>query len=116
MASVKTSVGRDLHSGSFVTGRSVATLDRGMVLIKVGKATKLAVRPEDKTTVLLQKAARALNKPGIETSVIFRGPNPQKIFSYSVDPRDLTRVVQKASDGTREFGRLVDGKFRAIKS
>ncbi|KIQ28514.1 hypothetical protein RT97_20825 [Variovorax paradoxus] len=99
-----------------VQGRPVATLGRGMTLIKTGKAPRPAVRPEDNTTVLLKKAARALNKPGIDRSVVFHGPNAARIFAYYADPQDPTRVVREAADGTKVTGSLVDGKFRASKA
>ncbi|MGJ7511575.1 hypothetical protein [Variovorax sp. GT1P44] len=87
-----------------------------MALVKVGKSVKTPVRPEDETTVLVQKAARALNKPGIDRSVVFRGPNAAKIYSYAAYSKDPTKVVREAADGTRVIGRLVDGKFRAEKA
>jgi hypothetical protein len=116
MARARNETARNAATGELVQGRSVATLGRGLALVKVGRAAKVVVRPEDKTTVLVKKAARALNKPGIDKSVVFRGPNAEKIFSYSVYPKDPTKVIRKASDGTRAIGRLVDGRFRAIKA
>ena len=102
-------------SGALVQARSVAALGRGMALVKIGKPSKPPVRPGDETTAMVRKAALALNKPGISASAIFRGPRPEKIFSYSVFPRDPSKVVRVASDGTQTIGRLVSGKFRAIK-
>ena len=116
MTKEKTSVVRDTSTGAFVQGRSVATLGRGLALVKVGRAAKVTVRPEDRTTVLVKKAARALSKPGIDKSVVFRGPNAEKIFSYSVYPQDPTKVIRKAADGTRDIGLLIDGRFRVVKA
>ncbi|MFH0133023.1 hypothetical protein ACGLHS_22635 [Variovorax sp. VaC1] len=107
---------RDSAKGQLVQGRSVATLGRGMELVKVGKAPRPVVRPEDNTTVLLKKAARALNKPGIDRADVFRGPNAAKIFAYYAYPQDPTRVVREAADGTKVIGRLVEGRFRASKA
>lgn len=107
---------RNDTAGRLVQGRSVATLGSGMALVKIGKTAKGAVRPEDETTVLVKKAARALNKPGIDRSVVFQGPNAAKIFSYSVYPQDTTKVIRESANGARVVGRLVDGKFRAIKA
>ncbi|OYU30955.1 MAG: hypothetical protein CFE39_10665 [Comamonadaceae bacterium PBBC2] len=103
-------------TGQVVQGRSVASLGRGMALVKIGRTPKQAMRPEDKTTVLVMKAARALNEPGIDRSVVFQGPNAAKIFSYSVYPQDTTKVIRESSDGARVLGRLVDGKFKAVKA
>jgi hypothetical protein len=115
MAREKT-VARESTAAQLVQGRPVATLGRGMTLIKTGKTPRPAVRPEDNTTVLLKKAARALNKPGIDRSVVFHGPNAARIFAYYADPQDPTRVVREAADGTKVTGSLVDGKFRASKA
>lgn len=116
MATAKKTVVRDATVGDIVQGRSVVTLGRGLALVRVGKAAKVTVRREDTTTVLVQKVARALSRPGIDSAVVFRGPNAAKIFSYAVDPQDPTKVVRKAADGSRTTGRLVDGKFRAVKA
>lgn len=115
MAQAKTTA-RESSKGQLVQGRSVATLGRGMELVKVGKAPRAVVRPEDNTTVLLKKAARALNKPGIDRAVVFRGPNAAKIFAYYAYPQDPTQVVREAADGTKVVGRLVEGRFRASKA
>jgi hypothetical protein len=115
MAREKT-VARESTAAQLVQGRPVATLGRGMTLIKTGKTPRPVVRPEDNTTALLKKAARALNKPGIDRSVVFHGPNAARIFAYYADPQDPTRVVREAADGTKVTGSLVDGKFRASKA
>ena len=109
-STVRKSVARPL-----VEGRPVATLGRGMTLVKVGKAPRPVVRPEDSTTVLVKKAARALNRPGIARSDVFRGPDAAKVFAYSVYPQDPTQVIREAADGTKVVGRLVDGRFRASR-
>jgi hypothetical protein len=102
--------------GQFVRGRSVATLGQGMALVKIGKSVKKAVRPEECAGVLVKKALRALSKPGIERSAIFCGPNPAKVFACSIYPLDTTKFIREAADGTRVLGRVVNGKFRAIKA
>lgn len=116
MARAKHSAGHDAANGEMVRGRAVATLGRGLALVKVGRSAPAAVRPGDETTVLLKKAARALTRPGIDSSAVFRGPNAAGVYSYSVYPQDPTKVIRKAADGSRAIGRLVDGKFRASKS
>jgi hypothetical protein len=80
------------------------------------RASKIFVRTEDKTTVLIQKTARALSRPGIDKAVVFRGPNAPNVFSYSVYTPDPTKVIREAADGSRAIGRLVDGKFRIVNT
>lgn len=113
MAKVKTVAVHIPSVGLLVQGRSVATLGQGMALVKIGKSASAVVRPEDSTTVLLKKAARALSKPGIDKSVVFRGPGAARIYAYSVDPKDPTKLIRKAANGERTVGRLVGGSFRA---
>ncbi|WP_432728770.1 hypothetical protein [Variovorax sp. W6] len=115
MAREKTTA-RESSIGQLVQGRPVAVLGRGMALVKVGKAPRPEVRPEDNTTVLLKKAARALGKPGIDRSVVFRGPNAAKVYAYSAYPPDPSKIVREAADGTKVIGRMVDGRFRASKA
>jgi len=86
------------------------------VLVPIGDSKKAAVRPADKAAVLVGKAARALRKPGIDKTVVFRGAKPEKIFAYSVYPGDTSRVIRESVDGKRSVGRLgTDGRFRASR-
>lgn len=64
---------------------------------------------------LLQKAAKALSKPGIPRSAVFGDGTNKRLFSYSIDSEDPTRLVRIAFDGTRRVGKLVNGKFQPIK-
>lgn len=116
MARAKNAATRDASTTQLVQGRSVATLGRGLALVKVGKAARVPVRPEDETTVLVKKAAQALDKPGIAADDVFKGPDAQKIFAYAAYPQDPSKIVRKASDGSFVIGHLVDGKFRALKA
>jgi len=113
--SQKQSSGRTPKAGGMVTGRSVVVLGRGMELVKVGRSSKPTVRRGDNATALVQKVAKALKKPGIDKSVVFRGPNPEKVYAYSAYPQDPTRIVRISSNGTRVVGRMVSGKFRPSK-
>ncbi len=98
---------------TLVSGQPVTTLSNGFVLIKTS-----AHRPIPKSQEphhLLQKAARALSKPGIDRSAVFGDGTNKRLFSYSVDIEDPTRFVRVSFDGTRRIGRLVNGKFQLIK-
>ncbi|MCC8362484.1 hypothetical protein LK996_05280 [Lysobacter sp. A6] len=91
----------------------MAKLGPGVQLVKVGRTAKPEVRKADTTTVLVRKLAKALSKPGIDRSVVFSGPDPSKVYAFSVYPSDPTLIVRESFDGTRVVGRFVDGKFRA---
>lgn len=106
---------KPVKKNAMVQGRRLAALGGGVVLIRVGSAKKKpATRPGDEATVLVNKAGRALKKPGIDKQVVFRGE--AGIFSYSVYPNDPSKVVRETVDGTRTIGSLVGGRFRATKA
>jgi hypothetical protein len=107
---------RDAGTEGFVQGEALATLGRGIALVKVAKTTRPRVRPEDNTTALVKKAARALSKPGIESAAVFRGPDAAKVYAYSVYAKDPTKVIREDASGERVIGRLVDGRFRPLKA
>ena len=86
-----------------------------MALVKIGNSQRPGVRPEYKTNVLIHKAANALGKPGIRKSDVFGDASSAKVFAYSVNPKDTSTIIRESSDGTRVFGRMVAGKFRAKK-
>jgi hypothetical protein len=60
---------------------------------------------------ILNRAGQVLSKPGISRGVVFRS---DKVYAYSIDPKNVTRVLRESSDGTKVSGKVVDGKFRAI--
>ena len=92
-----------------LTGVSVAVVE-GFALVRTDRIKPAAVRRADRATVLVAKAARALTKPGIDKQVVFKG-NQSRIFSYSTDPADPSKLVREAADGTKRVGRLVGEKF-----
>ncbi len=95
-------------------GKSM-TVGDDLVLVRTAQPKKrvASTRAADRATVLVHKVANALQKPGILKSAVFRGSNSTKIFAYSVDPTDPSRVIREAADGTRRVGRLgADGKFK----
>lgn len=90
-------------------------MDREIVLLRVGRGMRLlkSTKPSDSAEVMVPKLGKALRKPGISKQAVFRGRTPERIFAYSVLPRDVTKIVREAADGTRTVGRVVGGKFRA---
>ena len=98
---------------ALVSGQAVASLSNGFVLIKTSAHRDIPNSKEPHH--LLQKAAKALSKPGIPRSAVFGDGTNKRLFSYSLDSEDPTRLVRVAFDGTRRVGRLVNGKFQPIK-
>jgi hypothetical protein len=77
-------------------GKRLPTLDKELAIVRTGspKSGRMATRRSD------------------QAEVIFQGRVTGKIFAYSVDPSDATRIVREARDGTRRIGRVVGGKFK----
>lgn len=102
-----------------VTGQAVATLGAHFVLVRVGGKAggqKQEVRPGDTASVLVTKAGQALKKPGIPKQAVFGSRDRSGVYAYSVYPADPSKIVREASDGSRTIGRLVNGKFQALKA
>jgi hypothetical protein len=95
-------------------GKRIASLDKGLAMVRTGRSIDGAVfvRRSDETEVMLRKAAKALTKPGISKLSIFKGRKSPGIFAYSADPKDASKVVQEAWDGTRRVGKAVGRKFK----
>lgn len=93
-------------------------LGERFVLVPVeGRQPARAMRVEDSAAELVAKAVRALKKPGIDRAVVFRDASRRRgIYAYSVDPADPSRVIREAADGTSTIGRLIDGRFKPVKS
>jgi hypothetical protein len=102
-----------------VTGQPVAALGTRFVLVRVGSKAlgrEAEVQPGDTASVLVTKAGQALKKPGIPKQAVFGHGNRSGIYAYSVYPADPTKIVREAADGSRTVGRLVNGRFQALKS
>lgn len=113
MASKLVSFMGSAKNGEAVSGKSVAQLGDSFVLVRVGVQKKrAAAKPYEKASVLIAKAGQALKKPGLARGAVFTGS--KRVFAYSVDPADPSRLIREAADGTRKVGRMVDGKFKAM--
>lgn len=101
--------------GASKTRQSVAVV-AGFALVRVEPKKKAeAVSTNDTASVLVKRVGEALKKPGIHKQVVFRD-NKTGIYSYSAYPKDPTKVVREASDGSKRIGRLVNGRFVATKT
>jgi hypothetical protein len=94
-------------------GKRLPTLDKELAIVRTGSPkSRMATRRSDQADVMVRKMGKALSKPGISKAAIFQGRVTGKIFAYSVDPSDATRIVREGPDGTRRIGRVVGGKFK----
>lgn len=83
-------------------------------MVRTGSSRKgrIVTRRSDEADVMVRKVGKALSKPGISKGAIFQRSVVGKVFAYSVDPFDATKVVREAADGTKKIGRVVAGKFK----
>jgi hypothetical protein len=95
-------------------GKRIPGLDKELAMVRTGSTRKgqAATRRSDEAEVMVRKVGKALSKPGIRKVAIFQGALAGKVFAYSVDPLDATKLVREAADGTTRIGRVVDGKFK----
>lgn len=97
------------------TAKTVAVLGEQFFLVRVGPKRAASARTDEAATVLVTRAGQALKKPGIGREAVFK-PGRAPIFAFSVDPADPSRVIREAADGSRQTGRLVNGRFHPVKA
>ena len=92
----------------------VASLGDGFVLATTSRMKRVVAQPRESETasVLIKKIGQALQSPGIGRNVVFPNGITKRLYAYSVDPDDPSRILRKARDGSRSVGRFVDGRFR----
>lgn len=93
-------------------GEVVTALGDRYALIRTRQPEKVTTAKSDTAREMLNRAGKALDRPGIKSGSVFRGSRTG-VFAYSVYGPDPSKVVRKAADGTRTIGRFVDGRFRA---
>ena len=77
-----------------------------------GKAKQVDIAPRRKREdTLLASARRALERPGLSARSVF---TKSGVRSYSIDPKDPTRIIRETASGSKARGRLVGGQFRAV--
>jgi ABC-type phosphonate transport system ATPase subunit len=60
--------------------------------------------------------AKATRKPGTSRDRIFNSSIGKRVFAYSVDPGDITKIVREDASGKKTLGRLVNGRFRTFSA
>ena len=65
---------------------------------------------------LAARAGRALSRPGLSRRAVFGNASPRShVYAYSVLSSDPTKLVRESVDGKITVGRVVGGKFRALR-
>jgi hypothetical protein len=89
----------------------------GVYLIETRKTPRRRVPVTETTAALARKLGRALNKPGISREAVFgKTKGRRAVYAYSVHPDDPTKLVRESVDGKCTVGRMIDGKFRAVRT
>lgn len=87
----------------------------GFQLVKSGRARKLPApapaKAMEASQALLTRVGKALRAPGIQPR-----PAVKNAYVYAAYPADLTKVIERAPDGTKRIGRLVQGRFIPSKT
>ncbi|MBN8506000.1 MAG: hypothetical protein J0L58_16145 [Burkholderiales bacterium] len=96
-------------------GTPVAQLGAEFVLVRTKKAKPAGhALPADRASHLVSKAGKALGKPGLPKEAVFTGS--KRIYAFSIDTSDPTRLIREAPDGKRQTGRMVNGRFQPTKA
>lgn len=90
----------------------------GFVLLKVRGGTKPQAQASDQASAMVERAGKALSRPGLNADLIFkrRSSGAKPVYAYSVDPSNTERFIQIGADGSRKVGRLVKNRFIEIKA
>lgn len=82
---------------------------------------KVSAREDAKT--LIQKAASALKRPGIDREAVFSkagktgSKSVQRVFAYSAAPGRPGWLLRESADGTQAIGKFdASGRFRSVRS
>jgi hypothetical protein len=97
-------------------GRVIAAFRNGVYLIDTGKVSRNPIAPADTAAALGLKLVQALNKPGVSREAVFGTEQTGRtVYAYSVHPDDPTMLLRETADGKCAIGRMVNGRFRAIR-
>jgi hypothetical protein len=86
-----------------------------LVVVKIGRPkSKETVSVREKSSTLVASLVKATRKPGTSRDRIFNSSVGKRVFAYSVDPGDTTKIVREDASGTTSVGTLVNGRFRTL--
>jgi hypothetical protein len=94
----------------------VATPRADLFVIKIGdRYQREAVSPRERASGVIVRVGKIMSKPGTDRTRVFKSLSGKPVFAYSIDPKDTSKVIREDSAGKQIVGRLVNGKFRAVK-
>jgi hypothetical protein len=96
-----------------IRGKRMPTFGSDFVVIRTGRFGRSKAAKPLESRAIINRAAKALSKPGIKKSAVFKG-RETGVFAYSVDPSNpAKKIVRKSASGKRTVGRYVGGRFKA---
>ena len=98
-----------------IRGKRAPAFGRDVVVVRTGRfeGAKRSTKRSEEARTLVGATGKALGRPGIKKSAVFKKRGADGVFAYSVDPADPRRIVRRSGAGKRTIGRLVDGRFRS---
>jgi hypothetical protein len=97
--------------------RRVATPRPDLFVLRIGDSYgKPQLVRKEQATGVLARLAKALSKPGADRQKLFQSSAAKPVYAYFIEAEDPTKVVREDVSGRRTVGRLVRGRFRALRS
>jgi hypothetical protein len=97
--------------------RRVSTPRPDLVVVKIGRPeSNETVSVREKASTLVASLVKATRKPGTSRDRIFNSSLGKRVFAYSVDPADTTKIIREDASGKTSVGRLVNGRFRTLSA
>jgi hypothetical protein len=86
-----------------------------LVVVKIGRPKIApAVVETERASTLVANLLEATRKPGTQREGIFHSKVGKRVFAYSVDPRDTTKIIREDATGKTRVGRFLNGRFQAL--
>lgn len=103
-------------ASEFVKHR-VVTPCADLMVVRFGKLrTGAALRETEKSGAFIDGIVRAMRKPAISRDIVFKAQKGKRVYAYSIFPGDVTKIVREDAKGRKTVGRLLQGKFRPLRS
>jgi hypothetical protein len=88
-----------------------------LVVVKIGRPkAEPVVADTEKASTLVANLLEATRKPGTSREGIFNSSVGKRVFAYSIDPKDTTKIIREDATGKTSVGRFRNGRFQALRA
>jgi hypothetical protein len=102
-----------IEKNAVLRERRIATPSSDLQVVKIGeRGKKPKVTSKEKASFVVAKVGKAMRRPGMDRTLVFKSVSDASVFAYSIDPKDRTRFVREDASGRTTVGRVVSGQFR----